>query len=80
LACDADPEVVAATAAGYQSSGDPKIDPEWAEWGSEIAGVNYTGLIPYTIKAIQELDDAIAAKDAVIADLIARIEKLEAKP
>jgi hypothetical protein len=38
------------------SSGDPAIDPDYTSWGSNIAALNYIGLIPYTIKAIQELD------------------------
>jgi hypothetical protein len=52
----------------------------------EVATVNYTGLIPYTIKAIQELDEKdsaidakIAAKDAAIADLIAEIQAMKAR-
>lgn len=34
---------------------DPKVDPDYSSWGSNIAGVNYVGLIPYLIKGIQEL-------------------------
>jgi hypothetical protein len=103
---DADPIVVSNTADKYTSSLDPTIDPHWPEWGNGIASVNYTGLIPYTIKAIQELDETntvfdsnvnqvdsrlnvvddkvneleldILSKDNVIADLLTRIEKLEA--
>jgi hypothetical protein len=42
-----------------QSSQDPSIDPDYKDWGSNIASVNYNGLIPYLIKAIQEKDEQI---------------------
>jgi hypothetical protein len=48
------------------SSADPAIDPSYTGWGSNIAGVNYIGLIPYLIKAIQE-------KDIEIKDMNARL-------
>jgi len=48
-------------------SGDPVIDPDYSAWGSNAASVNYTGLLPYLIKAIQE-------KDTHIKSLEARIE------
>jgi len=52
------------------SSEDPSIDPDYSAWGSNAASVNYTGLIPYLIKAIQE-------KDMQISDLIKRVTALE---
>ena len=81
---DVDPDVVANIADGYQTSSDPTINTDWPEWGKDTARVNYVGLIPYMIKAIQELDDAnvqlvaaLATRDATISDLISRIETLE---
>jgi hypothetical protein len=40
---------------------DPNQDPvEYSEkWGTEIAAINYIGLIPYLIKSIQELNETI---------------------
>ena len=37
-------------------SDDPNIDPDYTEWGVNPAKVDYRGLIPYTIKAIQEIN------------------------
>jgi hypothetical protein len=37
-------------------SDDPNADPDYTEWGKNPAKVDYRGLIPYTIKAIQELN------------------------
>lgn len=51
-------------------SGDPAVDPDYSAWGSNVAAVNYIGLIPYIVKALQE-------KDAEIAQLSARISALE---
>jgi hypothetical protein len=48
-------------------SGYPEIHPDYLLWGSNLASVNYTGLIPYLIKAVQE-------KDRHIKSLEARIE------
>ena len=33
---------------------DIRNDPDYSNWGSEEATVNYNGLIPYLIKALQE--------------------------
>jgi hypothetical protein len=49
---------------------DPADDPDYSAWGSNIAMVNYTGLIPYLIAALKE-------KDADIADLKARLATIE---
>jgi len=38
-----------------QTSDDPAVDPDYSEWGANPASVNYRGLIPYTVKAIQEM-------------------------
>jgi hypothetical protein len=37
------------------NSSDPSIDPDYSSWGAESAGINYICLIPYLIKAVQEL-------------------------
>jgi hypothetical protein len=34
---------------------DITIDPDYSGWGPETATVNYTGLIPYLIKSVQEI-------------------------
>jgi hypothetical protein len=36
---------------------DPQEDPDYSDWGKESAHLNYTSLIPYLIKSIQELHD-----------------------
>jgi hypothetical protein len=36
-------------------SDDPTVDPDYSDWGDEPSAVNYTELIPYLIKAVQEL-------------------------
>ncbi len=40
-------------------------------------GVNYIGLIPWSIRAIQEVDREVASIKEQNADLKARVEKLE---
>lgn len=52
------------------TSFDPKIDPEYKDWGTHLAGFNYIGLIPYIVKSLQE-------KDETIKNLIARVTDLE---
>jgi hypothetical protein len=34
---------------------DPTVDPDYSDWGDVPSSVNYTGLIPYLIKAVKEL-------------------------
>jgi hypothetical protein len=41
------------------SSTDPVVDPDYSMWGTEAASVNYVGLIPYLVKAIQELNTEV---------------------
>jgi hypothetical protein len=48
------------------------IDPEHG-----YIGVNYIGLIPWSIRAIQEIDREVASVKAENADLKTRVEKLE---
>jgi hypothetical protein len=36
---------------------DPSIDPDYSDWGDEIASVNYTEIIPYLIGAINQLSN-----------------------
>ena len=35
---------------------DPTQDPDYSSWGDGIASVDYQGIIPYLIAAIQELN------------------------
>tara|TARA_B100001175_G_scaffold316481_1_gene330527 strand:+ start:6561 stop:9398 length:2838 start_codon:yes stop_codon:yes gene_type:complete len=43
----------------YRNFTDIKNDPDYNNWGNNIASVNYTGLIPYLIKGIQEQQEEI---------------------
>jgi len=70
LPSDADKIALYDGASNILSSTDPSLDPSYPGWGSNIAAVNYTGLIPYLIKAIQEKDDDIRA-------LVGRVTALE---
>ncbi len=36
---------------------DPSIDPDYSDWGDEIAAVNYIEIIPYLIGAINQLSN-----------------------
>ena len=40
---------------------DPTKDPDYSGWGTDAAGLNYEGLIPYLIKSNQELHARIQA-------------------
>ena len=59
---------------------DPQIDPDYSSWGTSEAAVNYTGLIPYMITAIQELDKKNKALEAQLASVLARLDALENPP
>jgi hypothetical protein len=72
LPTDADLDMLYAAASNIPSSQDPSIDPAYPGWGNETASVDYTGLIPYLIKALQE-------KDTQINGMEARLSALEAK-
>ena len=75
---DIDVSLVESTANRYVSSSDPRIDPKWPEWGSEEAArVNYIGLIPYTISAIQELSSKLDNANRVIAEMQDEIRLLK---
>ena len=37
------------------ASDDPQDDPDYSAWGPKPSGVDYTQLVPYLIKSIQEL-------------------------
>tara|TARA_Y100000592_G_C5441822_1_gene303834 strand:+ start:668 stop:1462 length:795 start_codon:yes stop_codon:yes gene_type:complete len=63
---------------------DPSIDPDYSSWGDNPASINYTGLIPYLIKSIQELKTTIDSQHTVINsqqttinDLTTRVQTLE---
>lgn len=44
--------------AGHENS-DPNIDPDYSNWGTTPAGLNYIGLIAYLVKGIQEQQGVI---------------------
>ena len=47
-----------------KTSDDPSVDPDYSSWGPEVAGVNYTGLIPYLIRGFQEHSEKVAVIDS----------------
>jgi hypothetical protein len=55
------------------SSSDPSQDPDYSSWGTEKAAVNYNGLVPYLIKAMQE-------QQVLIEELKARIDAITSNP
>eukprot|EP00798_Chlamydomonas_sp_ICE-L_P023444 gene23444-biopygen11101 len=59
------------------SSSDPSINPDYKDWGSNIAFLNYIGLIPYLIKSIQEKDADLQIAHSNIATLESRITAAE---
>ena len=40
-------------------SDNPQDDPDYSAWGYNLSTVNYTQLVPYLIKSIQELEARI---------------------
>ena len=70
---------------------DPTQDPDYSSWGTTQAYINYEGLIPYLIKAIQEQYEKTQSikselnlirelqneNNTLLIDVIGRIEKLE---
>jgi hypothetical protein len=56
---------------------DPTQDPDYSNWGSTSAGINYTGLIAYIIKMNQEQQELINTQQTTITNLTSRIEALE---
>jgi hypothetical protein len=49
--------------ADYPSS-DPAVDPDYSNWGSTPAALNYIGLVPYLVRAVQEQQAEINALKA----------------
>lgn len=62
--------------AGYGESSDPNVDPDYSNWGSTPAALNYTGLIPYLIRAVQEQEARLRDQEAKIAAQQQEIEQL----
>ena len=63
-----------------QIIGDPSVDPVYgSEWGSNALLVNYTGLIPYLIKAIQEKDTEIVSLQNDLIQANSNITSLDAR-
>ena len=66
----------------YDLSGnDIQHDPDYTAlgWGTQPVIVNYTQLIPYLIKAIQEEQDMIASQKTRIEDITSRVTALKNK-
>jgi hypothetical protein len=53
--------------AGYGESSDPNADPDYSNWGSTPAALNYIGLIPYLIRGMQEQEARIKNLEAQLA-------------
>jgi hypothetical protein len=66
LPSDADSNALFDSASNITSSTDPSLDPAYPMWGSNVCSLNYTGLIGYLVKAVQE-------KDAQIVEIRARL-------
>ena len=60
-----------------KTSDDPTIDPDYENWGRTNAAVNYTYLIPYLIKATQELNTELQAEKEKTRALEDKAEALE---
>ena len=66
----------------YDLSGnDIQHDPDYTAlgWGTQPVIVNYTQLIPYLIKAVQEEQDMIASQKTRIEDITSRVTALKNK-
>ena len=59
------------------TSSDPQIDPDYSNWGSQPASINYSGFIPYLTKGMQEQQEIIKAEKTKIAHLEAKNATLE---
>ena len=71
IGSNADTDAINAFDYNAHISTDPTVDPDYSEWGPEVASVNYTGLIAYLVKALQE-------KDTHIKSVESRVNALEA--
>lgn len=60
----------------YETRDDPEKDPDYSAWGKIPAGVNYTGLIPYVVRSVQELNQRLERSERSM--LNERIHQLEA--
>ena len=77
LPLDADSNILYGS--NITTSSNPAIDPEYIGWGSNPATVNYTGLIPYLIKAIQEKDTEIVSLQNDLIQANSNITSLDAR-
>ena len=57
------------------TSSDPQIDPDYSNWGSQPASINYSGFIPYLTKGMQEQQEMIEKLTAKINELEKKIDK-----
>ncbi len=51
------------------TSSDPQMDPDYSNWGSKPAGLNYNGFIAYLIKGMQEQQEQIELLKTEVAAL-----------
>jgi hypothetical protein len=52
---------------------DPTVDPDYSSWGTTAASVNYIGLIPYLIKAMQEQHDIIEKQQTMLDFIMSKL-------
>lgn len=53
----------------YAHRDDPTQDPDWSNWGSTEASLNYVGLVPYLIRSLQEMHQRVTALETELATL-----------
>jgi hypothetical protein len=54
---------------------DPQKDPDYSMWGSEPAGLQYQGFIPYLIKSNQEIYQELQTTQTELADAKTDLEE-----
>ena len=58
---------------------DPSQDPDYSNWGSTYAGLQYSGFSIYLIKAVQELTTQLDAEKVKTATLETKVTTLESQ-
>lgn len=63
----------------YDAKQDPTLAVDWSAWGPAPASIEYTGFIPYLIKAVQELKELIESYKSENESLRTKLEDLETR-
>ena len=61
------------------TSSDPQVDPDYSNWGSEPASLNYSGFTAYLIKGIQEQQEIIQAEKNKVSNLESQVASLRSE-